>query len=272
MIPSPSDLSYFHVIAETLNLSRASERLGVVQPTLSQSLKRLEDTIGKALFIRGSNGLVLTKVGEEFLVKSKALLADWERLTKNLADLDETPSGKYVLGLHPSVALYSLKYFMPKLMGLKQLEISLVHGLSREITEMIVSRKVDVGLVINPIKHNDLILKKICSDRVGFWSAPGADKTALIYEPSLQQSQILLRKKNDFQRFLTSSSLEVIGDLVENGVGVGILPERIARRYYKLKPAADIWFTDELYLAYRADQTKTAGLKAITEAITKAQI
>lgn len=272
MIPSPTDLMYFHSVAETLNFSRASEKLGVVQPTLSQALKRLEDSIGKPLFIRSSNGLVLTKTGEVFLSKSKILLEGWERLTREVSDLDSIPSGKYVIGLHPSVALYSLKHFMPALSSYRNLEVSFIHALSREITEMIVSRKVDIGLVINPVRQNDLILKKICSDRVGFWATAAGSKDSLIYDPGLQQSQILLRKKNDFKRFLTSSSLEVIADLVENGLGVGILPERIARRYKKLKPVSDLWFTDELYLAYRADQTKTAGLKVIVEAITMAPI
>ena len=59
---------------------------------------------------------------------------------------------------------------MKDLMVHPELEISMAHGLSREITEMIISRKIDPGLVINPVKHNDLVLKKICTDRVGLWN------------------------------------------------------------------------------------------------------
>lgn len=272
MMPNPYDIQYFQIVAETKNLSRASERLGVVQPTLSQAIKRLEGIIGKPLFIRNSSGLTLTRVGEEFLVRSKVLLEDWERLTKSLSDLNDIPSGKYVLGLHPSVALYSLKYFMPKLGEFSELEISIVHGLSREILEMVVSRKVDVGLVINPLRHNDLVLKKLCTDKVGFWIGAGGDKNVLIHDPNLSQTQVLLRKNHPFDKSISSSSLEVIGELVESGCGVGILPERVARRFKGLKPFLDHWFTDELYLVYRADQTRTAGFKTIIEAISKAKI
>ena len=64
----------------------------------------------------------------------------------------------------------------------------------------------------------------------------------------------------------------MIGDLVASGCGVGILPERVAKRFKGLKAVKDNWFTDELYLAYRVDASKTAGFKAITEAISKAEI
>lgn len=272
MIPNPYDIHYFHVVSETLNLSRASERLGVVQPTLSQAIKRLEESIGKPLFIRGSGGLTLTKTGEEFLVRSKVLFQEWERITQSLSDLETIPSGKYILGCHPSVALYSLNLFMKDLLEFPELDIQIMHGLSREITEMIISRKVDVGLVINPVKHNDLVLKKLCSDRVGFWSTPKASQDILIYDGSLNQSQTLLKKNFKFKKMITSSNLEVIGDLCASGCGVAILPERVAKRFRGLKPVSDNWFTDELYLAYRVDATKTAGFKSIVEAIQKAKI
>ncbi len=52
MIPSPHELTYFIELAHTLNFSRASERLGISQPSLSNAIKRLEQTIGVEVFIR----------------------------------------------------------------------------------------------------------------------------------------------------------------------------------------------------------------------------
>jgi DNA-binding transcriptional LysR family regulator len=272
MIPSPYDIYYFHAVCETLNLSRASERLGVVQPTLSQALKRLETSIGKPLFIRSPSGLTLTRVGEEFHFKSKTLFADWERLTQSLNDLDHTPSGKFIIGCHTSVAMYSLHHFMRELMEFSQLEISLIHGLSREMTEMIISRKIDIGLVINPVRHNDLVLKNLCTDRVGFWRTKKTHEDVLICDESMGQVQSLLKKGPPFKRIIHSSSLEVIAELASTGTGLAILPEKVAVKFKGLLPARDYWFSDELYLAYRVDASKTAGFKAIIEAITKAKI
>ena len=45
MLPSPAELSYFIEIASTLNISRAAERLGISQPSLSLAVKRLEEPV-----------------------------------------------------------------------------------------------------------------------------------------------------------------------------------------------------------------------------------
>ena len=44
MYPHAQDIRYFLEVAETLNISRAAERLGIRQPSLSEALRRLEDS------------------------------------------------------------------------------------------------------------------------------------------------------------------------------------------------------------------------------------
>ena len=46
MLPSPSELTYFLELSQSLNMSRASERLGISQPSLSLAIKRLEKSVG----------------------------------------------------------------------------------------------------------------------------------------------------------------------------------------------------------------------------------
>ncbi|MBE1427318.1 DNA-binding transcriptional LysR family regulator [Desulfomicrobium macestii] len=60
-------LRYFAVVAEELNLRRAAERLFMAQPPLSRHMKRLEEFLGVALFVRHSRGLTLTTEGERVL-------------------------------------------------------------------------------------------------------------------------------------------------------------------------------------------------------------
>ena len=61
------DIRYFNTVSQFLNMTRASEVLGVTQPTLSYAMKRLENELGGELFIRLKNGLQLTQLGESFL-------------------------------------------------------------------------------------------------------------------------------------------------------------------------------------------------------------
>lgn len=52
MVPSPDDLKYFLEAASALNFSRASERLGISQPSLSLAIRRVEESLGETIFLR----------------------------------------------------------------------------------------------------------------------------------------------------------------------------------------------------------------------------
>lgn len=58
-------LSQFKTVGETLNITKASERLGISQPTLTQNLARLEKSLQVKLIKRRSNGVELTKEGKD---------------------------------------------------------------------------------------------------------------------------------------------------------------------------------------------------------------
>lgn len=286
ILPSFNDITYFLEVAQTKNISRASERLGITQPSLSSAIKRLEDSVGTQLFIRSRSGVQLTKAGQELVSKGRLLLQNWEQLKSEINRRETSVSGEYVIGCHTSVALYTLPHFLPELMKkYPDLEIKLSHDLSRKITEKVISHNIDFGIVVNPVKHPDLVIKELCTDEVCFWMAKKPSATqklnspecVLISDQDLTQTQKMLmdlqKKKVQFNRSIHSSSLEVICDLTVNGAGIGVLPTRVATRLKgnPLQKVSDSMpsFKDKICLVYRADSQRTKGRDIIVDSIRK---
>ncbi len=271
------DIQYFNVISSTLNVTRASEILGVTQPTLSYAIKRLEKELGGDLLIRLKNGVQLTRLGEEFSKQGQIVLFEWQQAQKLVRIQKNIISGKYSIGLHPSVALYALECFLPKLSEQHpKLEFSLKHGLSREITEQVISWKTDFGIVVNPKPHLDLVIKELCKDKVSLFTN-GGRKNTLIFDPNLQQTQVInqkLKKKSiTIEKNITSENLEVIAKLTSLGVGIGILPERVAKQHKNLSLLKDSpYFLDRICLIYRKEKQKSIASKTIISSILSAKI
>src|SRR5262245_12335449 len=130
MLPSASDLNYFVTIAQLGSFSSAATRLGIAQPSLTLAVQRLEENLGTSLFIRSRKGVKVTKAGERLLADSRELLQRWEQLKSQALSTHNEVRGRLVLGCHPSVAIYSLPLFLPKLLKENpEFEIRLVHDL-----------------------------------------------------------------------------------------------------------------------------------------------
>ncbi len=268
------DFKYFLEAAQTLNLSRAAERLGVGQPTVSQAIKRLETDFGTQLFDRYKTGVQLTTAGKRLYSQGRTVIENLSRLKEDVLSSETDIKGNYSIGCHVSVGLYSLPGFLKSLLAENPLlEIRLSHGLSREITEEVISFRTDFGIVVNPAKHPDLVIRELRRDEVGHWAASGADTNTLIYDPSLSQSQEIISNTNAkvwmFKRRLESSSLEMIALLAEQGCGVALLPGLVARRYPKLKPFKTGLpkHEDKICLIYRADRKASASARLIASKI-----
>lgn len=72
-------LRYFMAAAETQNLSRAAERLNVVQSAVSHQIRALEDELGASLFERHGRRIRLSAIGGVFREEAKRILADVEQ-------------------------------------------------------------------------------------------------------------------------------------------------------------------------------------------------
>lgn len=263
---SQSDLKYFIELTQTQHLTRASERLGITQPALSHSIKRIESELKTPLFLRSKKGMKLTSSGELLLKSAHELLTIWDQLQKNVQTNQNVAQGIIRLGCHSAVAQYMLPRFMGAfLKEYSEIDLQLVHGLSRHMTEKVVSSEIDVAISVNPLPHSDLIIKEIFKDEVSVWKSKKClNQDVLICEPNLLQTQDIIsklsRKGYQFQRVIESSNLELIANLISHGVGCGIVPERVLQAFElqkceKLKDGPV--FLDRVCLVYKSEFRKT---------------
>lgn len=265
------DVKYFITVSETLNITKASQIIGISQPALSYAIKRLENTFGGELLIRLKNGIQLTKLGEEFKQRSYRLLHEWEQAQNLTLAEGGLAQGRYTIAIHPSVALYAIQFFMPILQqDFPMLNFNFIHGLSREMTEKVISWEADFGIVVNPIQHPDLVISKLYTDEVTIFHGKNA-QNKLIYDSNLAQSQFILKKiskKIHFNGIVNSANLEVVAKLTSLEFGYGILPAKVASQYSHLKKVKDApLFKDEICLVYRPEKHNNLTSKQIIQII-----
>lgn len=263
MLATPTEIEYFIEVYQTRHVSKAAIRLGVTQPTLTLSLQRLEEKLGVKLFHRTKQGVVSTEQGTLFYKKAHGLIDSWNELHHDLGESVDTLQGHFKIGCHQSVGAYILPRFLESLnKDAPGIEIDLFHDFSRKITERVVSYEIDLGFVVNPVRHPDLVLKKMGDDRVLFWRARDTVNVPkkIFADANLMQIQSILGKTHakDFQdwKLINSNSLELIRTLTLSGQGIGILPERVAKAdgadlvpYDSKLPI----FEDKIFAVYRKD-------------------
>lgn len=89
---------YVLTILETGSFTKASEKLFVSQPSLSATIKRLEDKLGAPLFDRSNSPIKLTEVGEEYIRQAKEIIKIEQSFSKYLTDRGNLISGKLKIG------------------------------------------------------------------------------------------------------------------------------------------------------------------------------
>ncbi len=137
-------LRYFQALAETLNFTRAAERLHIAQPPLSRQIQQLEDELGVALLDRG-RPLRLTEAGRFFHEHSRTLL---EQLTKVCDNTRRIGSGEKAwlgIGFAPSTLYGVLPDLIRRLRSDAGLELGLSEMTTLQQVESLKAGRIDVG-------------------------------------------------------------------------------------------------------------------------------
>lgn len=87
-------LRTFCEIAETLNFTKASEKLNLTQSAVSHQMKALEDELGVPLFIRAKRGVVLTDAGKLALEHARRIIEGAELMRERVIGREKALAGR----------------------------------------------------------------------------------------------------------------------------------------------------------------------------------
>ncbi len=162
-----AQLRYFHAVARQGSFTAAARALKVSQPTLTVAVKNLEEKLGTTLFHRSHEGVKLTRTGQELIEHAEQVFLILDRAEERIVGLESDEVGRFVIGCHESLGAYFLPAFMRKFLdAAPRIELSLWNGTSAVVTDAILDRQVDFGLVVNPRPHPDLVLVQLFHDAV----------------------------------------------------------------------------------------------------------
>lgn len=187
-------LRYFLAVAEAGSFSRAADRLGISQPSVSQQMRDLEAALRVALFQRRGKRILLTSTGLIFQEHARAIL---HRLESLLQDLSSEP-GQMRGSLHLGVVPFLNLALVPHLLGLFAADhpaISLIveEISSTEIETALEEGRMDVGLGFLTRHSPNLRYERLCTDEFALIVSeahPWA-KRRLVHFSELHQQRLL---------------------------------------------------------------------------------
>lgn len=145
-------LSYFVAIVEEGSITKASERLHIAQPPLSQQLKLLEDELGTKLIERNTRKIQITDAGKMLWHRAKQILELMETTTKELKDFSEGLQGNLSIGTIASAGdtllpdrIYSFHKKYP------EVNFQIRESGTDEILELLKTGVIEIGIIRTPL-------------------------------------------------------------------------------------------------------------------------
>lgn len=112
MLISDESIRIVHLVAKYQSITTAADQLNKVPSAISYTVKKLEESLGVALFIRKGNHIELTPAGHYFIRHSKTLLSDLDALKRNTALIHEGVEQEFIIAVNNIVPVPVLVDFI----------------------------------------------------------------------------------------------------------------------------------------------------------------
>ena len=189
-------LRYLLAVADHGGFTRAAEALHVSQPTLSQQIRQLEDTLGVALFDRTSRTVKATDAGEAYIECARRVLVELEAGKRALHDVKDLSRGSLRLAMTPTFMAYLVgplvRDYAARFPGihLQIFELSM-----DDIEAGLADDSLDIAIAFTPVRHPDIECVPAFTETLGVMVGsehPLYDSTAVLTSSDLAQLDFAL--------------------------------------------------------------------------------
>ena len=290
------NLSTFIHVAELGSFTKAAEKLGFSQPTISFQIKQLENELGKQLFDRVGHTVCLTDEGREVLTQAQHIC----RLIKEMVDGskgDGMIKGTIRIAMADSLrSLLIIDRFAQFRKMYPGIDLKVTTAGTDEMFWLLEHNEVDVVCTLdNHIYNTTYVIESeekvdvhcVCSARNNL-----ADKKNVSIKEVLEQPFLLTEKGMSYRRLMdemmAEKSIEIapilevgsadsICRLVEENVGVSFLPDYVTRRYVNANTMVPLnikGFHVELWkqILYHRDKWVSPQMKAVLNFLSEIEL
>jgi DNA-binding transcriptional LysR family regulator len=270
-----TDLQLIVNIGDASSLTRGAEKSHLSLPAASNRVKNLEDHFGTRLFHRNSQGVTLTPSGEAFLRHARLVLRQIDHLRGDIHEYARGIKGQVrmlanttamtefmpavlsrFLASHPDVTVElreRLSYLVIKAVSEGSADIGIVAGKPASSELEYIPYREDRLVLVTPIEHPLSELTEVAfSDTLAF-EYVGLSEWSAIHAFLIQAADKL---GYPFRFRVEVGSFEAVCRMIEAGVGIGVVPELVAKRYaqrlnIKIVTLSDEWSERKLQICVR---------------------
>jgi len=198
----------FLTVARERSFSKASAKLGISQPAVTQQIKYIENYLEAKIIDRKKNGIKLTAEGDALYKIATQLEKSIHILEKDVLKIIKKEmtfrlAASYTIGSYviPGKCLNSISESIGN-------DVTLGIDMSKNIIQGLKEHKFDLGLIESPIADSDLVYREWFDDELVLFSNSPLPKTVNTEE--LYNYKWICREEGSYTRTLIS---DVFGEL-----------------------------------------------------------
>ncbi len=243
-LPTLKQLQYLVALRDHGHFGRAAEACYVTQSTLSAGIRELETLIGIVLVERTRRVVRFTPLGDRIVGKARRVLREAEELGDLARAAGRPLSGEMRMSVIPTIAPFMLPRILPRLRNdYPDLKLFLREEPSGAACEGLQNGRTDCVLLALPYACGEVAVRPLFDDRlfVAYPEGEYAEPQAVVSAGDIDETRMLLLEDGHClkehalsacnrpvlraEATMLGTSLHTIVQMVDNGLGVTILPE-----------------------------------------------